>query len=56
MMQAPGPEATGPVDPETTELLAARLEAAAQTRLGRSLDSVTSTPVAATAANWNCAR
>jgi Ni,Fe-hydrogenase III small subunit len=31
------PEPVGPVDPETTESLSSRLEAAAQRRLGRSL-------------------
>ena len=35
--RASAAEPAGPVDPETTESLSARLEAAAQTRLGRSL-------------------
>ena len=37
MGRPPRPEQTNPVDQETTESLAIRLEAAAQTRLGRSL-------------------
>jgi Ni,Fe-hydrogenase III small subunit len=37
MMRTPRPEPVGPADLETTRLLAARLEAAAQTRLGRGL-------------------
>lgn len=37
MTQTPRPEPAAKVDPETTETLAARLEDAAQTRLGRSL-------------------
>lgn len=37
MSRAPWPEPVGPVDPETMASLRARLEAAAQNRLGRSL-------------------
>ena len=37
MARTPRPDPVGPVDAETTESLRARLEAAAQTRLGRSL-------------------
>ena len=37
MTPKPRPEAVGPADPETTASLRVRLEAAAQTRLGRSL-------------------
>ncbi len=37
MTRLPRPDPAGPADPETTASLAARLEAAAQARLGRSL-------------------
>jgi len=37
MIRMPRSEPAGPLDPETTESLAARLEAASQARLGRSL-------------------
>jgi Ni,Fe-hydrogenase III small subunit len=37
MARTPATEPAGPVDTETTESLSARLDAAAQTRLGRSL-------------------
>jgi len=37
MIRMPRSEPVGPLDPETTESLAARLEAASQARLGRSL-------------------
>ena len=37
ILRTPRPEPVGPVDPETTESLSARLEAASQVRLGRTL-------------------
>ena len=37
MIRTPHPDPVGPADPETTASLSARLEAAAQARLGRSL-------------------